>query len=193
MEFVHQLGSVIHDRAYDEIIYIDETTFNLWQKLSRCWVTTGMKLSLIKTRGPSITVIGAISKERGLVYFEVFVESNNSNLFLNFMQALKNKCEGRRVVVVLDNLRIYHSKKLNEVYDNDFKELFLPTYSSELNPIERLWSIVKRKWTQNLHLFVDEMSLALTKKVKKKQELLTRSTIERLRETISKYIERFKD
>ena len=88
---MHKLGSVIHDRAYDEIIYIDETTFNLWQKLSRCWVTTGMKLSLIKTRGPSITVIGAISKDRGLVHFEVFVESNKTNLFLNFMQALKNK------------------------------------------------------------------------------------------------------
>ena len=90
--------------------------------------------------------------------------------------------------MVLDNLRIHHSKKLNEVYDNDFKELFLPTYSSELNPIERLWSIVKRKWTQNLHLFVDEMSEALTKKVKKKQELLTRSTIERLRETIGNVV-----
>ncbi|MFN9908338.1 MAG: transposase, partial [bacterium] len=23
-------------------------------------------------------------------------------------------------------------------------------YSSELNPIERLWQIMKRKWTQNL-------------------------------------------
>ena len=44
-----------------------------------------MKLSLIKSRGPSITVIWAISKERGLVHFEVFVESNNSNLFMNFM------------------------------------------------------------------------------------------------------------
>jgi transposase len=62
--------------------------------------------------------------------------------------------------------------------------LFVPTYTSELNPIERLWSIVKRKWTQNLHLFVDEMSEALTKKVNKKQELLTRNTIARLRETI---------
>jgi hypothetical protein len=48
-------------------------------------VTAGMKLSLIKSRGPSITVIGAISKERGLVHFEVFVENNNSNIFLNFM------------------------------------------------------------------------------------------------------------
>ena len=89
---MHQLGSVIHDRAYDEIIYIDQATFHLWQKLSRCWMTTWMKLSLIKTQGPSITVIGAISKDRGLVYFEVFVESNNSNMFLNFMHALKNKC-----------------------------------------------------------------------------------------------------
>ena len=91
--------------------------------------------------------------------FEVFVENNNSNLFMNFMHAVKTKCQGRRVVVVLDNLRIHHSKKLNEIYTNDFKEYFMTTYSSELNPIERIWSIVKRKWTQNLHLFVDEMSL----------------------------------
>jgi hypothetical protein len=147
MVFVQQLGNIIRGKYYDEIIYIDETTFHLWQKLSRCWVTSGMKLSLIKNRGPSITVIGAISRERGLVHFEVFVENNNANLFMNFIQALKNKCQGRRVVVVLDNLRIHHSKKLNEVYTKDFKELFLPTYSSELNPIERLWSIVKRKWT----------------------------------------------
>ena len=60
---------------------------------------------------------------------------------------MKNKCHGRRVVVVLDNLRIHHSKKLNAVYYNNFKKLFLPTSSSELNPIERLWSIVKRRWT----------------------------------------------
>ena len=85
MAFVEQLGTLIHGKYYDEILYIDETTFHLWQKLSRCWVTAAMKLSLIKSRGPSITVIGAISKERGLVHFEVFVENNNSNIFLNFM------------------------------------------------------------------------------------------------------------
>jgi hypothetical protein len=127
LEFVQQIGDAIYSSYYEEIVYIDETTFHLWQKMSKCWVTSGMKLSLIKTRGPSITVIGAISKERGLVHFEVFVESNNSNLFINFMQAVKTKCEGGRVVVVLDNLRIHHSKKLNEIYNKDFKEYFLPT------------------------------------------------------------------
>ena len=34
-----KLGASIREKYYDEIIYIDETTFNLWQKLSRCWVT----------------------------------------------------------------------------------------------------------------------------------------------------------
>ena len=82
---MQQLGIIIREHSYNEILYIDKTTFHLWQKLSRCLVTKGMKLSLIKSRGPSITVIGAISKERGLVHFEVFVENNNANIFLNFM------------------------------------------------------------------------------------------------------------
>ena len=43
LAFVQQLGTVIHDRAYEKIVYIDENTFHLWQKLSRCWVTAGMK------------------------------------------------------------------------------------------------------------------------------------------------------
>jgi len=33
---VRQLGIIVHGEYYDEILYIDETTFNLWQKLSRC-------------------------------------------------------------------------------------------------------------------------------------------------------------
>ena len=93
---------------------------------------------------------------------------------------------GKESIVILDNLRIHHSKKLNEVYNNNFKEFFLPTYSSELNPIERLWSIVKRKWTQHLHIFCDDISEALTKKVKKKKELLIKSTIARLKEIIGR-------
>lgn len=137
---------MICNKTYDEIIYIDETTFHLWQKMNRCWIRKGMKLALVKNRGPSLTVIGAISKERGLVHFEVFEESNNSDLFTNFIINLKSKCEGKRVIVVLDNLKIHYTKKLEAVYDKDFKEMFLPTYSSELNPIERLWSVVKRRW-----------------------------------------------
>jgi transposase len=157
-EFVCDLLSIIKNRSYDEILYIDETTFHLWQKARKCWIRNDMKLNLVRNRGPSITVIGAISQERGLVYFEVFEDNNNSDLFSNFIRGLKSNCEGRRVVVIMDNLRIHYTKKLDEVYDDDFKVMFLPTYSSELNPIETLWSMLKRKWTHVLHLFGEELS-----------------------------------
>ena len=44
LEFAGELGTILKDEAYDEVIYIDETTFNLWQKMSRAWVRPGMKL-----------------------------------------------------------------------------------------------------------------------------------------------------
>jgi len=30
LEFVQELGTMIVQQAYDEILYLDETTFNLW-------------------------------------------------------------------------------------------------------------------------------------------------------------------
>ncbi len=130
---------------------MDETSVHIWHKASRCWVRPGMKMTMIRGQTPSITVLGAISMERGLVHYEVLEEHNNTDVFLNFMTALKSKCEGKKVLVVLDNHTIHYSKKLDSVYDQNFKEMFLPIYSSPLNPIERLWSYMKRIWAQNMN------------------------------------------
>ena len=114
--FVQELGQLLINKEYDEILYLDETTCNLWQKVSKCWLKPGMKLPLLKTRGHSITVIGAISAERGLVHVEVMAESNNGETFRNFMLALKAKCVGRKVLIIQDNLRIHHAKVLHDMY-----------------------------------------------------------------------------
>ena len=103
---------MIMNKSYDEIDYVDETTFHLWMKLSKCWLSPGMKLAMLKYRGPSITVIGAISQERGLIYSKVSEENNNALHFQDFLIGLKAKCQGKRVVVILDNLRIQHAKIL---------------------------------------------------------------------------------
>ena len=157
-EYVRMMVGHMEKRTFDEIIYIDETTCNLWQKTSRCWLRPGMKLRMLKFRGHSITIIGAISQERGLVYYEIFPESNNSERFGNFLLALKEKCRGRKAAIVQDNLRIHHARALSETYDENFRRIMLPIYSSELNPIERLCSLVKRKWTQSLFHITEELT-----------------------------------
>jgi len=173
LEFVQELGSIIMSKAYDEIIYVDETSFSLQHQASRCWLASGMKLKMVNTKGRNICVIGGISQERGLIHYHLIAESNNAEHFGRFIQDTKRKCEGRRVIIVLDNHRIHYAKKLNCLYDADFKLMFLPTYSSELNPIERLWSLLKRKWVQDLQLYVEE--LQDVRKTRNEEEVIKRT------------------
>ena len=90
-------------------------------------------------------------------HFEVFEEKNNKEFFQRFLVGLKAKCKDKRAVVILDNLKIHHAKILDDVYDEEFKELFLPPYTSPLNPIEHLWSVLKRKWAKDLYHFTEEL------------------------------------
>lgn len=64
-------------------------------------------------------------------------------------------------VVILDNATFHKSDYLKEIADrNRIELLFLPPYSPELNPIEKLWANLKRFWRGNAQLTLDEMILA---------------------------------
>ena len=63
----------------------------------------------------------------------------------------------RENYALLDNLKVHQAKILESAYGANFKEMFLLPYSSELNPIERLWSVLKRKWAQHLLHFTDKV------------------------------------
>ena len=64
---------------------------------------------MLKFRGHSITIIGAISLQRGLVHYEIFDDTNNAERFGHFLIGLKNKCMNKKVAIVQDNLRIHLS------------------------------------------------------------------------------------
>lgn len=53
-------------------------------------------------------------------------------------------------VVIMDNLRSHHVKAVEEVFSQaGVKYCYLPPYSPDLNPIEKMWSKLKsilRKW-----------------------------------------------
>jgi transposase len=53
-------------------------------------------------------------------------------------------------IVVMDNLRSHHVKDVQKLFDGtQFQVAYLPPYSPDLNPIEKMWSKMKsilRKW-----------------------------------------------
>lgn len=87
------------------------------------------KLSMIST----VTNQG---KTRWMIIDEAF----NSDKLIEFLQALI-KDAGKKVFLILDNLRVHHSKPVKAwlaQHEAQIEVFYLPSYSPELNPDERL-------------------------------------------------------
>jgi transposase len=90
---------------------------------------TRQKLSMLAT----VTNQG---KTRWMIIDEAF----NSDKLIEFLEALI-KDAGRKVFLILDNLRVHHSKPVKawaEARKDKIELFYLPSYSPELNPEERL-------------------------------------------------------
>lgn len=78
----------------------------------------------------------------------------NADTYLGFMKYLRqvSSHSQRPVVVVADNARYHHArlhKQWREKAQSRFSFLYLPPYSPQLNPIERVWKMARRKGTHN--------------------------------------------
>ena len=97
---------------------------------------TRQKLSMIAT----VTNQG---KTRWMIIDEAF----DAQKLIEFLQALI-KDAGKKVFLILDNLRVHHSK-LVKAWVNEHKDkielFYLPSYSPELNPEERLNADLKQE------------------------------------------------
>lgn len=126
-EFAYGLASMIRNDDH-EIVYVDEASFNLWQRPSRSWLRREQALMIPLNRGPSITVFAGLSQAGCLVHYSIVNGSNNAETFANFIDGLQKKMP--HCVVIMDNLAVHKSKKVIEIFKEGFRQQFLPPYSS---------------------------------------------------------------
>jgi transposase len=91
-------------------------------------------------------MISAITNQ-GKVRFMMYLDAMNSELLIKFMTRL-TKDAGRKVFLILDNLRVHHSKsakKWLEEHKEQIEVFYLSSYSPELNPDEYLNGNLKNK------------------------------------------------
>ena len=56
----------------------------------------------------------------------------------------------------MGKLSVHHSKIVKEEFDNRwFMFQFLPPQSCELNPIEKVWNLIKGQWRKNSYRILD--------------------------------------
>lgn len=102
----------------------------------------------------SVACFGAANIRTGklVTAFEPIFNGESFQRFL--MRLLKHRSRGKRLVLVLDNAKYHHARLLQPWLHTHRKVLtlmFLPPYSPELNPIERVWKLTRRLATHNRH------------------------------------------
>ena len=102
----------------------------------------------------SVGYFGAIRLCDGKLVCQRETNSFNAQSYWKFMKKLRQiSCHtGRRVLVLADNARYHHAKlhaQWREQCSDRFSQLFLPPYSPDLNPSERVWKLTRRLATHN--------------------------------------------
>jgi transposase len=99
-----------------------------------------------------ISVFGAVNVGAGRLVHQMS-EMFNAVTFLDFLKNLLPFRTGSKIIhLILDNSRYHHAKLLEPWLDEHKEEIvldFLPQYSPQLNPIERVWKQTRHKATHN--------------------------------------------
>jgi len=100
----------------------------------------------------SVAVFGAVRVSDGLLVAQqekVFDAVSFQSFLKRVLRHLRN---GRRIVIILDNAR-YHHAKILQPWLSRYSEVlsldFLPPYSPDLNPVERVWKMTRKLCTHN--------------------------------------------
>lgn len=140
------------------LYFQDEIDLNLLPGILRCWTRRG---SQRKVMTPGLNQkrygFGAVNYVSGQTLHRIEEHKDSSGFCAfvqQFMQSVTQSPDyhGQKIVLVIDNYRIHHSKKTVQFlkqYAHQLLLFALPTYSPWLNLIERLWKHLRRKVTHN--------------------------------------------
>lgn len=121
-----------------EVHWCDETGVRNDESSGRGYAPKGKTpIMRLNANRKSISMISSITN-RGKLRFIVYRDAMNADLFIKFMGRLI-KDTGRKVFLIVDNLRTHHSKLVKEwlnAHKDEIEVFYLPSYSPELNPDE---------------------------------------------------------
>lgn len=143
-----------------EIFFGDETNIQNTMNYLKGYAPKG-KTPVVKTQAAKfkINMLSAVSK-RGKLRFVLYKDNMNADKLIDFMRRLVHDSK-KKVFLILDNLRVHHSKKVSEwieEHKDKIEVFYLPPYAPEYNPDELLNSDLKRSVGQKASpLNVDEL------------------------------------
>ena len=135
---------------------MDEVHFQQHGSRCRMWVAPEIRDPVCRhapTR-KSISYFGAVRIRDGRLVVSKPEGRFDAQTCWTFLRKLRrcSRHRGRRVFVIVDNARYHHAAMHAEwrrKQEPEFVLLFLPPYSPQFNPIERVWKLLRKLWLHN--------------------------------------------
>ncbi len=145
--FKKNLAQKIKDNLSAEILFFDEARFGTHSKLGHGWYPKGSRTAVkVKLGYKNFYVYGVANPWTGR-HFSLLLPKVNANCMNIFIQELVRDFGDKKIILVLDGAGWHKSKDL--LIPDNITLVFLPPYSPELNPIERLWLHIKHHTIRN--------------------------------------------
>jgi len=121
--------------------------------LIRKWAQKGKQPNVISPPGREKTgYFGMVNLKTGRLLTEN-ADKFDQDSFKYFLDTVLSYVkEEEKMIVILDNAKWHHSKRIQAFVQKHYDRLellFLPPYSPELNPIERVWKLTRKLVTHN--------------------------------------------
>ena len=97
-----------------------------------------------------INILGALNFDDFSIISTITEDKCNDQKVVEFIKKIRKKYPKKEIVIVLDNAKYNHANYTTVYAELSGIELFfLPSYSPNLNLIERLWKFSKKKLVHN--------------------------------------------
>ena len=139
---------ILNQIPKENLIYLDESGFDLNMKKEYGWKTRGQRLYDNRSgnrKNKRITVISAYSNQTKQLIAPMYFEGNtDSEIFNQWIEEFLIPELKPNQTVIMDNAAFHKSLRTQELVESSkCRLLYLPPYSPDFNPIEQKWGHVK--------------------------------------------------
>jgi transposase len=149
LEFVAAFQELMQDLPADTVVYFTDATHPTHNtQPTKAWVKRGQKKLIPANSGRKrVNLNGAVNAVDPCEAVVLEAQTINAQSTIALYEKLLENNPGKKLVLICDNASYYHSQVLQEWLKGQplVKQWFLPTYSPNLNIIERVWRFMKKQ------------------------------------------------
>ncbi|MCI8400607.1 MAG: IS630 family transposase [Lachnospiraceae bacterium] len=149
----------------NNLVFLDESgvNINMTRHYARAKTNERAADSTPLNTPCNTTILSSIRLD-GRTAHTIYQGGTTADRFAEYLKDTLIPTLSRDDVIVMDNMRSHHAKAVQQLLDSSgIKYLYLPPYSPDLNPIEKMWSKIKAYLRKEKIRIVSELPDAVEK------------------------------